>query len=221
MAVQFRHNYTSYIDGFVEGRRLLVDRLALRRVQHENHIIRLDRDADLLHLLEEGRLLAMAARRVHNNHLVFLLAELRDAFRRDRDGIRLGIRPVEGTPELRGILFELVVGTGPKSVGADHAALKAFPLIVIRKLRNCGRLAGALESDEHDHVRLALLDLVGLHSRIDNIDQLIYYCSLYEFPSICPSNFLLQGGSRFYCFPQLAHHSYVNIGLEQRRSYIL
>ena len=72
--------------------------LALGGVEDEDDVVGLHRGADLLHLLEERRLLAVAPRSVDNDHFVALSLELLHAARRDLHWVRLGVRPVEGAP---------------------------------------------------------------------------------------------------------------------------
>ena len=126
VAVELRDDDGADVDGLVEAARLLVDGLALRRVQDEDDVVRLDGRADLLHLLEEGRLLLVAARRVHDDHLVLLGLELVDALLRDAHGVGLRVGPVEGAAQLRRVLAQLVVGARAERVRADHAALEAL-----------------------------------------------------------------------------------------------
>lgn len=77
-------------------------------------------ERDLLHLVEEGSLLLVAARGVDDDNVVAGLLELLHALRRDLDGVALRVRAVEGDLGARRVLRELIERAGTERVGTDH-----------------------------------------------------------------------------------------------------
>mmetsp|Transcript_18724 Transcript_18724/g.58872 ORF Transcript_18724/g.58872 Transcript_18724/m.58872 type:complete len:549 (+) Transcript_18724:619-2265(+) len=215
VAVQFGDDDRADLDGLVEGLGLVPDRLALRRVEHEDDLVGRYRLPDLLHLLEQRRLLPMPARGVDDDHLVLVLPELGDPLLGDLDGICLAERAVERTSQLGRVLPQLVVGPRAKRVRAHHAALPPFSLVVVREFRDRRRLPRALESHEHDNVALAFLHLVRLASRVQHPRQLIHERPLDRLAPIRPRCLLLQVRPRLDRRPQLAHDLHVHVRLQQ------
>lgn len=76
---------------------------------------------------------------------------------------------VKRYPRLCAILFDLIVSACPERVGAHQAGLPVFLQVVEGELGAGGRLAGALQANEHDDVRFPLDRLVGLDAGIDEL----------------------------------------------------
>lgn len=120
------------------------------RVQDEDGHVRAHRRADLHHLREELRLLAVAPGRVHDDDLEALLAELRDPLRGERDGVRLSVRPEVRDLRLRRGLPRLVECARAERVCADDRSAEATLLVVHGELRARRRLAVTLAQwNEH------------------------------------------------------------------------
>ena len=96
MTVHLRHDHRAVARRLLERPTLRLGRLSDRAVEHHDGQVWLDRRRDLPHLVEEIGLLPMPARRVDDDDLEALLAELVDALPRDDDRIRLGVAAEEG-----------------------------------------------------------------------------------------------------------------------------
>lgn len=81
----------------MEGFRLVVDGLSLGGIDHQNSVVRLHGLLNLFHLVEESFFLLVSPACVNDDHLVLVLAKLRDALVRDTDGVGFRITPVEWT----------------------------------------------------------------------------------------------------------------------------
>ena len=93
---------------------------------------------------------------------------------------------------LGGILLQLIIGASSEGVGTDQTGFPAFLLIVVGQLCAGGRLAGALETNHHDHVRPAFHWEVGLDPGVHQLHQLLEDSLLYELPLVVALSHLLE-----------------------------
>ena len=93
---------------------------------------------------------------------------------------------------LGGILLQLIIGASSEGVGTDKAGFPAFLLIVVGQLGAGGGLAGALETNHHDHVRPAFHWQVGLDPGVHQLHQLLEDRLLDEFPLVVTLRHLLE-----------------------------
>ena len=93
---------------------------------------------------------------------------------------------------LGGILLQLIIGASSEGVSTDKTRLPAFLLVVVGQLCAGGRLAGALETNHHDHVRPAFHWQVGLDAGVDQLDQLLEDGLLDELPLVVALSHLLK-----------------------------
>ena len=93
---------------------------------------------------------------------------------------------------LGGILLQLIIGASSEGVGTHQAGFPAFLLIVVGQLGAGGRLAGALQSNHHDHIGPPFHWEVGLDPRVDQLHQLLEDSLLYELPLVVALGHLLE-----------------------------
>jgi hypothetical protein len=175
----------------------------------------------LHHLLKQRRLLLVAAGRVDDDDLVALPAELLHALGGDLDGVRLGVAAVKGHAHARGVLLELVERARAERVGAHHRDLPPPRLVVVRVLGDGGRLARALQADEHDDVGLALLGLEGLLARLQDAHQLVKHGALDDARLVEAARVALEADARHDVLAHLRHQLDVDVCLQQRRRDVL
>lgn len=94
MSIELRDNDGSKVGGFLERLTLRLGRLSDRAVEDEDRHIGLDRLADLDHLLKQLAFLSVPSRRVDDDDLEPLGAELGHACSGDGDGVCLGVAEV-------------------------------------------------------------------------------------------------------------------------------
>mmetsp|Transcript_45248 Transcript_45248/g.106175 ORF Transcript_45248/g.106175 Transcript_45248/m.106175 type:complete len:260 (+) Transcript_45248:888-1667(+) len=221
VAVELRHDHRPHAHRVLERAGLVVRSLTDGGVEHEDHVVRLHRGSDLLHLLEERGLLLVAPGGVDDDDLLALLLEHVHAVLRDLDGVALGVGPVERDAGLGSVLLQLVKRAGAESVSADQARLEVLPVVVQRILGARGGFAAALESDEHDHVGLSLLGLVGRVAGVEHLAQLLEHRLLDHSPAVETSSEILKIDSALDVLPELGHKLNVDIGRQQRRCDLL
>ena len=147
--------------------------LADAGVEHHDGLVRLYGVLDLHHLFEQVFFLSVSAARVDNDDLEAFLLEALDAFPRHDRRVCLRERAVVGDLGFCRVLLELVKGSRPEGVGADHARLEAADLVPSGELRAGCCLAGALQADEHYDVCLALFRSVGVGMWIDELNEFV------------------------------------------------
>ena len=130
---------------------------------HDEHAsVWLDALLHLDHLIEESRLLSMSSRSVHNNNLIVVLTEVSYASLCDLYWVSLLLISVEWALDLSSVHLQLCESTGTESICAHDTHFPPLLHVVIRKLGASGRLTGTLQTDKHDNVRLATLELLRL-----------------------------------------------------------
>jgi hypothetical protein len=78
---------------------------------------------------------------------------------------------VEGDFGFESVLFQLIVRTGTECIGTDQSRFPSALLQVISVLGDGSGFARALQTDKHDDVGLAFLQLIGFDSRIQQLVQ--------------------------------------------------
>ena len=97
---------------------------------------------------------------------------------------------------LGGILLQLIIGASSEGVGTDQTGFPAFLLIVVGQLGAGGRLAGALQTNHHDHIGPAFHGDVGFDSGVHQLNQLLEDGLLYELPLVVALSHLLEVNTR-------------------------
>ena len=131
---------------------------------------------------------------------------------------------VDGDIELAAKLLQLRDGGGALHVGGDHARLLALLAEVLRELGGVGRLAGALQADEHDDGRrrpgeldlrtlAAILAAEHLHQLVvDDADDLLRGGEAAQH--------ILADGALLHAGDELLDELEVDIGFEQRLAHL-
>mmetsp|Transcript_25435 Transcript_25435/g.55721 ORF Transcript_25435/g.55721 Transcript_25435/m.55721 type:complete len:238 (-) Transcript_25435:243-956(-) len=231
MAVQFGNDHASNIHGVGKSQRLIVDGLSLCCIHDQHHVVWSYGSGDFLHLLKQPCLLTMTARRIDNDDLVVFFDELVDSLFRNRYGISLGVRTVKRNSQLCGILFELIKGSGPKGIGANHGRLPTPTLIVIRELGNRRGFTGSLQSHKQNDVGFPAFHGVGFSGGLQKLDQLVHDRLLDHLGDVARALFFLGIAVPFVLrvlvvfdetlhllfdvVPECHDQSYVHIGLDQ------
>jgi len=102
----------------------------------------------------------MATRSIHDDNLVFILAEISDTSLRNLHGICLILVTVKWALDLGSVHLKLGEGTSAECISADDANLPAFLHVVVGEFRASSSLTGALETDKHHYVRFTALILI-------------------------------------------------------------
>ena len=185
MSIKFRDNDRADLNSLIERHSLIEASLSNAAVHHENSSIRLRGSLDLLHLIEQSRLLLMSARRVNYDDLEFLLLEKVDALLCYLHWVGLLLVTEERALDLGRIHLKLLERTGSERVRAYHAYSPALLHVVVGELGAGGGLARALQPHEHHHVGLTLLKLVGLvFGRLQHVGELLHDGALNQFSYI-------------------------------------
>ena len=101
------------------------------------------------------------------------MSEVCDTIFSDFHRVCLLLVTVEWALDLSRVHLNLRKGTSTERVSADNTNLPALLHVVIGELGACRSLARALEADEHDNIRLATLELVGLVIAGEHVSELI------------------------------------------------
>ena len=86
----------------------------------------------------------------------------------------------------------MIIGASSEGISTDQTGFPAFLLIVVGQLGAGGRLAGALQTNHHDHIGPAFDWTVGLDTRVHQLNQLLEDGLLYELPLVVALSHLLE-----------------------------
>mmetsp|Transcript_128935 Transcript_128935/g.288216 ORF Transcript_128935/g.288216 Transcript_128935/m.288216 type:complete len:247 (+) Transcript_128935:642-1382(+) len=180
MAVKLGDDHAADSDGIRKSLGLIEACLPDVRVHHKDHIVRIDRLLDLLHLLKERGLLLVPAAGIDDDHLVLFCLERLDAIHSYAHRVRLSITAVKRNTHFGRILLQLVESASPESVCTDQCHLPTLPLVVDGVLGTACRLPRTLQPNKHHHTTLALLRLEGLPVRRHELRELVTDTTLDE-----------------------------------------
>ena len=195
-----------------------VDRvLAGHGVDDEQHVVRLDRVADVDELGHELLVHVQAAGGVDDGD-VAVLAREGDAVARDVDRVEVGAGRVARHADAPGQRLQLVDGRRTVDVGGDEHRLLAVLLEQLGELGAGGRLARALQAGHQDDGRRMAaerqLRVAAAHER----DELL----VHDLHDLLRRREALHdlGAERALLDVrhELAHHLEVHVGLEQRQA---
>ena len=178
VAVKLGEHDAGNIEIFVKGLRRADGVLTGHCVDHEQNFVRVDRGLDGLKLVHERFVDVQAACRVEEDHVVAVAHSMGDGCLCDVNRVRL-THLKDGNPELFADNLQLPDGSRPVNVAGREQRI--FVLLFKQACELCavGRLARALQADQHDDGRrlggdLELLVLAA-HERgqlfVDNLDD--------------------------------------------------
>ena len=163
---------------------MVVASLTYAAIHDENSSVRGNYCSDLLHLLEKRCLLLVSTRGIDDNDLKLLLLEEVDTLFSDLDRVSLLLVAEEGTLDLGGIHLELLESTSSESVCADETYAPALFHVMICEFGTSCCFTRSLQTDEHDNVGLALLELIGLVLALKHHRKLLDHSLLDEFAHV-------------------------------------
>jgi hypothetical protein len=117
--------------------------------------------------------------------------------------------------------LQLLEGTRSERIRTHHTRFEPRTGVVQRVLGDGGRLAGTLQTNEHDHARLALLRHVRLLARIHHVHQLLVHCSLDKLLTVHARWQLRDVALGLNVLAELNRQAHPHIGLQQRVAHLL
>src|SRR6266851_1495767 len=143
----------------MEGSGLADCLLSDARVNRENYLVRLDCGGDVFHLLHQILLVTMPTCRVDDHNVRFFFPKMVQAMLRKLDRLLLSRLAVNRDLHLRSHLLQLVQRAWPVSVRPDNPDPETAFLEESSKLDRAGSLARSLDSNEHQFLENARLNL--------------------------------------------------------------
>ena len=151
VAVHLRHDDAVEIDALGERGRHVHDVLARHRVDDHKDLVGLDGALDCLGFLHHLVIDVQAARRVDDDDVAQVVDGVLHALLRDGDRV-FPVAAVDADPHLVAKRLELIGGGRAVHVARDEQGRVLLLLQTVREFGRGGRLARALQADEHDDV---------------------------------------------------------------------
>jgi len=126
----------------------------------------------------------VTTRGIHDDNFEFLLFKEVNTLFGDFNWICLFLVTEERALDLGCIHFKLLEGTSTERISAHQANSPSLLHVMISKLCTCGSLSRSLQANEHDHIWLSLLELIGRILAVQHISKLIDHSPLNQLPNV-------------------------------------
>src|SRR2546430_9320705 len=192
--------------------------LARHRVDDEQHVVRLDRRADLLELVEHRLVDVQASGRVEDQRREPSLGGRLEGGAADLDRRPAGVAD-DGDVHLGAERLELVLGGGAIDVGGGEDRVLPLLGVEARELRRGRRLAGALQADQHDDGGRVGCGRESMTAAAQQLDQLLVHDLDDLLRRSQGSENVLADRLHFHAVDEAADDLEVDVGLQERHPY--
>ena len=217
IAVHLRHDDAVEVDALGERSCHVHDVLACHRVDDHKDLVGLDGALDCLGFLHHLVIDVQAARRVDDDDVAQVVDGVLHALLRDSDRV-LPVAAVDADPHLVTKRLELIGGGRAVHVARDEQGRVLLLLQTVREFGRGGRLARALQADEHDDVGNAAREDELRVGAAQKLGELVKH-NLHDVLRRCERLEHLGGEAALLgASAELLHDFEVDVSLEQRQA---